>query len=462
MWDRAIERWRKPLANCVAAGLALSAPAAFACSGGKCVVTSCLDDGSAGTLRSQIAVANEGDIVDASALKCGNSVISLRLGQIAIVRNNLTIQGPSATALTVDGKLNKTDGMLHHTGTGTLTIKDITLSRGYNESTTGGNPYGGCVFSKGHVDLEYAHVSQCRVSSNSGIPIGGGIYAHNGLTANHSGLYGNSAHTDTGEAAQGAGAWIIGDANISFSTISGNIATGKAGAAGLAGGLLVSTASGAITISNSTIADNQSDGSAGAMLAATGSSTVTLQNSTISDNLAGHGAAGVTIDAATVNVYNSTIVLNVASIAGAANVASGLTLLSDVTKATLWSNLIAGNSYGPASDQLDFAADAKTTMLGGSNLIRTAVVGSPLPPPHALSSACPLLGPLRNNGGPTWTHALLSHSPGIDQGSNPMIFGGDQRGPTYTRVSGSAADIGAYEVNQADVIFNSGFDGCSP
>jgi len=101
-------------------------------------------------------------------------------------------------------------------------------------------------------------------------------------------------------------------------------------------------------------------------------------------------------------------------------------------------------------------------MLGGSNLIRTAVVGSPLPPPHALSSACPLLGPLRNNGGPTWTHALLSHSPGIDQGSNPMIFGGDQRGPTYTRVSGSAADIGAYEVNQADVIFNSGFDGCSP
>jgi len=45
----------------------------------------------------------------------------------------------------------------------------------------------------------------------------------------------------------------------------------------------------------------------------------------------------------------------------------------------------------------------------------------------------------------------------------------DQRGlPTdtmpypYPRVSGSTADIGAYEVNKADEVFSAGFDGCPP
>jgi hypothetical protein len=88
--------------------------------------------------------------------------------------------------------------------------------------------------------------------------------------------------------------------------------------------------------------------------------------------------------------------------------------------------------------------------------------------------ACPLLGPLRANGGLTRTHALLSGSPAIDQGSeNPLNpntnspYGFDQRGAglangsvDYPRVSGSQADIGAYEVQVADVVFNAGFDGC--
>ena len=71
----------------------------------------------------------------------------------------------------------------------------------------------------------------------------------------------------------------------------------------------------------------------------------------------------------------------------------------------------------------------------------------------------------RDNGGPTQTHALLSHSPAIDAGSSKAGLAYDQRGqgpPAYVRVSGAATDIGAYEVQQGDIIFNSGFEGRLP
>ena len=67
--------------------------------------------------------------------------------------------------------------------------------------------------------------------------------------------------------------------------------------------------------------------------------------------------------------------------------------------------------------------------------------GSTLPLPNTN----PDLGPLADNGGPTFTHALLAGSPAIDTASDdcpPPIT--DQRG--VTRPQGPACDIGAYEL----------------
>jgi hypothetical protein len=53
----------------------------------------------------------------------------------------------------------------------------------------------------------------------------------------------------------------------------------------------------------------------------------------------------------------------------------------------------------------------------------------------------------------------MSHSIAIDKGDTEA--GGqplDQRG--LPRVSGTSADIGAYEYQQNDVIFSAGFEGC--
>src|SRR5262249_50874775 len=75
----------------------------------------------------------------------------------------------------------------------------------------------------------------------------------------------------------------------------------------------------------------------------------------------------------------------------------------------------------------------------------------------------PLLGPLQDNGGPTFTHALLTGSPAIDKGknlTNPLATT-DQRGTGFVRTfddpaimnatGGDGTDIGAVEV-QAVVV----------
>jgi hypothetical protein len=64
---------------------------------------------------------------------------------------------------------------------------------------------------------------------------------------------------------------------------------------------------------------------------------------------------------------------------------------------------------------------------------------------HNVTGTNPILGPLANNGGRTWTHALLAGSPAINVGSCTGIAGApitlDQRG--VARIS--PCDIGAYE-----------------
>jgi hypothetical protein len=70
----------------------------------------------------------------------------------------------------------------------------------------------------------------------------------------------------------------------------------------------------------------------------------------------------------------------------------------------------------------------------------------------------PRLGPLQNNGGSTFTHALMGDSPAINAGNPnfnlnnfqpPLIY--DQRGPGFDRMKNGRSDIGAFEMQTAPV-----------
>src|SRR5512141_2764573 len=89
-------------------------------------VIDCADDDGAGTLRNVIAAAGEGDTVDLSALTC--STITLTQGAIPVLLNTLTIVGPGANALAIDG--GGSDRVLLHPGYGTLALQALTVRNG--------------------------------------------------------------------------------------------------------------------------------------------------------------------------------------------------------------------------------------------------------------------------------------------------------------------------------------------
>ena len=77
-----------------------------------------------------------------SALTC--STITLAQGAVAVDVDDLTLQGPGAQTLTIDGA--DADSVIAHYGAGTLAIDKLTIAHGRYD---GGSPYpdGGCIYS---------------------------------------------------------------------------------------------------------------------------------------------------------------------------------------------------------------------------------------------------------------------------------------------------------------------------
>jgi hypothetical protein len=301
---------------------------------------------------------------------------------------------------------------------------------------------------------------------------GGGIYAKGNLTLQFSTLSGNKAN---GTFSGGGGAQASGDFFAAYSTVSDNKAYGFSYGGGLE---LRGTIN---TISASTISGNASEGFAGGVDVYSHGAPggiFQLSNSTISGNYA-QGMSGLRVDSRTARFYNSTIAFNTSQYGGPTQ-ASGVQLNLDFNpmSVTFESTLISNNTHQSIEDDLGafFPPGASVTINGGlvgvpaNNLIRTTSLAGL---PTDTRSDCPLLGQLRDNGGLTKTHALLSHSPAIDAGNDFFLVPYEQRGAAlingmrdYLRVSGPIgdlnpkSDIGAHEVQQDDVVFNTAFEGC--
>jgi hypothetical protein len=323
-----------------------------------------------------------------------------------------TICGNAATGDGVAG-----GGVDNYTGA-TLTILGSTISGNY------AGAYGGGI---DNIEGATATVVDSTISNNHTDGLGGGIYTYNAtLTIITSSLRDNAA-------AYGGGLYNnsyqnMSTAMITDSSISNNTA--------LQGGGIDNDNGATLMVTGSTLSGNTA-GSGGGLHNYAG--TVTVAESTISGNTASGNGGGLANNSGTLTMTESTIADNTVINSG---YGGGLYNNQMMTTRNV---IIAGNT---ATNGPDVSGNLGSQ---GHNLISNDAEASGFDLTDLLNLD-PLLGPLQDNGGPTFTMALLDGSPAIDAGDNTDAPDWDQRGPGFPRIVGIIdpenpnIDIGAFEV----------------
>jgi hypothetical protein len=282
---------------------------------------------------------------------------------------------------------------------------------------------------------------------------GGGISNAGTLTISRCVIEGNTAN-------YGGGIANTGVLNISGSTIGPNMAYAWGG------GLVLY---GATTIRDSTVRSNMAGFGGGLMII---TRNLYLVNSTISGNAAnsdGGGIYALSTGALAANafLYNVSILYNDADHDHDMSGGTGGGIYATAGGRFLVANtLIAGNTQlgGYFDDDCSATLEAYGLNLLG-DLSGCAFSGSGNAA-RGLISSTTIDAKLRDNGGPTFTHALLPGSPAINAAPSGCgdetgaLLATDQRGAP--RIAGARCDVGAFEYNSAvpadDLIFSNGFD----
>jgi hypothetical protein len=219
--------------------------------------------------------------------------------------------------------------------------------------------------------------------------------------------------------------------DIDASTISGNISDFGGG---------VSTG-GTATIRNSLIVGNRARSVGGVW----NDDLLTIDNSTISGNTAEEGCGG--LDNSLSFFINGTLLISNSTISANLDKSGHSGGLCNLRHVQLDSTLVSGNR---ANGALEVGNSGTLTAdnfnlfgSGGDAGVSGFTPGASDIVPNVATKK--ILGPLKNNGGPTKTHALVAGSPAIDAvpGADPECGGTDQRG--MARPQGFGCDIGAFE-----------------
>lgn len=420
------------------------------------------NDSGPGSLRQALFDANDGDTINFDSSLNGQR-ITLTSGQLNVDKD-VTISGPGANNLAVDG--NAQSRVFYINPGKTVTIAGLTVANGRNNFGSGGGIYNdhatltvsNCTFSGNSASdgggggiANFADspggatltVTNCTFSGNSAVHGGGAIGNRATLTVSNCTISGNSASFGGGLANRAFNQ----DATLTATncTISGNsVSTGGGGV----GNITDSGGSGTVTITNSTISGNSVNGNGGGIsnLALNASmATLTTTNCTISGNLAqvGGGIYNEAFDAsadATLTITNTTLSDNSANYNG-----GGISNFGEAAGLELGSSIFNAGSLG----ENIFNYAGSVTSLGYN--LSSDNGGGYLTGPGDQINTDPMLGPLQDNGGPTFTHALLPNSPAIDTGdpnfTPPPFY--DQRGPGFDRVVNGRIDVGSFEIQAA-------------
>jgi hypothetical protein len=362
--------------------------------------------------------------------------------------NNATVSGNHAVSAQY--------GDAHGAGiynVGTLTLNNTTVSG--NTLDDGDQTYGGGIYSSGTLTLNCSTVSDNFANAETQ-SYGGGIYNVGTLAVNDSTVSGNNAGR--------GGIYNVGTLMLNNSSVSGNDADEF-------GGGIVNDST--LTLNNSTVTGNRADLFDGGGIANVG--TATLNNSTVSDNSTGYSGGGGISNYGTLTLNNSTVSGNTARRTMFGGFAGGITNFAFgsstvlLLSSTIASNTVIGTDrtasqiyngrpnggtgqgivqcrntiLSGSGTRPNLAADTGGTFVSqGYNLSSDDGSGF-LTGPGDLTNTDPLLGPLRDNGGPTRTHALLAGSPALTTGDPNELGNTDQRGVLRS----GGVNIGAYQAS---------------
>ncbi len=231
------------------------------------------------------------------------------------------------------------------------------------------------------------------------------------------------------------GIWNFGTLNLTNCTVFGN--TG-----GYGGGIYNV---GTLTLNNCLISENSAYDEGGGIFNSSG--TLIINNSTISKNSASYGG-GLATESETY-IDSSTITENQAAMKGGGIFSNGYIASSNPITNTIVSGNVVKNTL--VADDLALSEGTPDTFIsGGYNLIgaiETNIIAFTATGDQT-GITNPLLGPLQDNGGSTFTHALLPGSLALDAGLTSLIV--DQRG--VNRPQGANDDIGAYEKAECSAV----------
>ncbi len=399
-------------------------------------------DGDAGSLRQAVLDACAGSTITPAV----TGTIRLTTGQIVLTKD-VTIQGPGASLLTITNDADAVSiSRIFAVNSGVTAVLSGLSVTGGRAGTTEQPSTGGGIYSQGNLTL-----NRCMVSGNRATANGGGIHNASGsLTVNDSTIDDNYAEGPSGT----SGGGIASDAALIIrnSQITRNQSPRGAG---------VAARSGAVTISDSTIARNSATSTfpRGGGLYVQTSGTVT--NTTISDNTLNAtnqtsnppaDGGGIWINDGNLTLLNVTITRNKCVRSGDPQTAGqsagqGGGVYNDFGAGGTISarnTLVAGNTatfardyYGDLNSQGHNLIGVRTFTISGDttgNIVGTA--GAPVNAG---------LAPLGFYGGATMTVALAAGSPAIDAANTTAAPQSDQRGAPRI----SAADIGAFELNNS-------------
>lgn len=404
-----------------------------------------------GTLNLQNLTITGGNVdgVGGGILNAGQ----LQLQRVTVADNTATASGGgirNTGTLIIDASeiadnavalASGTGGGISHGGT------DLQISASAFTNNTA--HYGGGISSAATTTIVDSFLSGNRAVIEHGAGYGGAIHQVGG-TLNLSGSILVDNH-----AGYGGGIWSLGSTTITASTLTNNAAIYN-------GGGMVLGSSGAMTLRDSTLLYNTANFGGG--LLNTGSTEVI--NSTFSFNQARNGGGGIssTEPAGTLVVRHSTFFENRADADGDGTGTGGGIRRGDGT-ITLQNTLVAGNVRGtsntaddvtgPLTTNSSFNLISDSATAGGlvhganGNIVGQAGTGT-------LDANLILHTVLTNNGGPTWTHALVPGSPALNTGDAnfnadayaPSLLH-DQRGDGFARVWGGRIDIGAFELQRS-------------